>query len=56
MELEENENKDSVVKNEKEIRLDKKEEKNTFKRIKEMQQLIKKKSEMANHCMYIKLM
>ena len=51
MELMENENKDIEERIDKQNQADKDEEKKTFKRIKEMQQLIKKKSEMANHCM-----
>ena len=49
MELMENDNKDNIERIDKQV--DKNEEKKTFIRIKEMQKLIKKKSEMANHCM-----
>jgi len=51
MELMENDNKDNIERIEKQNQVDKDEEKKTFIRIKEMQKLIKKKSEMANHCM-----
>ena len=49
MELIESENKENVERIQ--FQADKNERKKTFKRIKEMQKLIKKKSEMANHCM-----
>jgi hypothetical protein len=52
MELKENEAIiDNKRMNEEENIEEKNKEFNTFKRIKEIQQLIKKKSEMANHCM-----
>ena len=51
MELMENNNKDNIERIEKQNQVVKDEEKKTFIRIKEMQKLIKKKSEMANHCM-----
>lgn len=51
MELKENEAIiDNKRMNEEENIEEKNKEFNTFKRIKEIQQLIKKKSEMANHC------
>ena len=51
MELMESENKENVEKIDEQFQADKDERKKTFKRNKEMQKLIKKKSEMANHCM-----
>lgn len=53
MELKENEAIIDNKRNERENIEDEKKDKeyNTFKKIKEIQQLIKKKSEMANHCM-----
>lgn len=51
MELMESENKENVERIDEQFQVDKDERKKTFKRIKEMQKLIKKKSEMANHCM-----
>ena len=47
----ENDNKDNIERIDKQNQVGKDEEKRTFIRIKEMQKLIKKKSEMANHCM-----
>jgi hypothetical protein len=53
MELKENEAIIDNKRNERENIEDEEKDKeyNTFKKIKEIQQLIKKKSEMANHCM-----
>jgi hypothetical protein len=53
MELKENETIIDNKRNERENIEDEEKDKeyNTFKKIKEIQQLIKKKSEMANHCM-----
>ena len=51
MELMEKEYKENVERIDEQFQGDKDERKKTFKRIKEMQKLIKKKSEMANHCM-----
>ena len=53
MELKENEAIIDNKRNERENVEDEEKDKeyNTFKKIKEIQQLIKKKSEMANHCM-----
>ena len=53
MELKENEAIIYNKRNERENIEDEEKDKeyNTFKKIKEIQQLIKKKSEMANHCM-----
>lgn len=53
MELKENEAIIDSKRNERENIEDEEKDKeyNTFKKIKEIQQLIKKKSEMANHCM-----